>query len=466
MRSLAHPVGPLALVLFCVSSVVVTSASTSGAISASTTALTSGASTEDWPGFLGPERDGHSSETGLLRAWPDGGPEVLWHREAGEGYAAPAVADGRLFFFERVGDTAQLVALDAATGRELWKSGYPSFYEDAFEYSNGPRAAPLVEGGRVWVFGVDGRLRCHSVEDGKLLWERDTAEDYGVVTNFFGVASSPVIEGELLIVPVGGSPEGDWDIHSGKVEPDGSGLVAFDKSTGKEVWRSVDELASYASPSVRLLRGRRIGVHLARGALLLFEPESGRLLDRFAFRARKVYSVNGATPVVAGDEIFVTESYELGGALLRVTGDGDRPELELVWRDPPRRNQSMASHWATPVLQGGVLYGSSGEKSGTAELRAVRWSDGEVLWSKSGLRRSSLTVAGDLLFVLSEYGELRLVEASAQAYKELAAVELRGEIEGRNRELLRYPAWAAPVLSDGVLYLRGKDRLVAVRVAP
>ncbi|MEM6701180.1 MAG: PQQ-binding-like beta-propeller repeat protein [Acidobacteriota bacterium] len=421
---------------------------------------------EDWPGFLGPQRDGQSAEKGLLRSWPESGPQVLWHRAAGEGYAAPAVADGKLFFFERIGDTARLVALDAKTGRELWTSGYPSFYEDAFEYSNGPRAAPLVEGDRVWVFGVDGRLRCHSVADGKVIWERDTAEEFGVVTNFFGVASSPAIEGDLLLVPIGGSPKGDWNIHEGKVDPDGSGLVAFDKATGREVWRAFDELASYASPSVRTLRGGRVGVHLARDALLLFEPSTGRMLDRFPFRARKVYSVNGATPLVDGEEIFITESYELGGALLRVTGDAAKPKMELVWRDPPRRSQSLASHWATPVLRDGILYGSSGEKSPTAELRAVRWSDGEVLWSQRGLRRSSLTAAGDLLFVLSEYGQLHLVEATPSAYRELASAKLVGDVEGRSRDLLRYPAWAAPVLSNGVLYLRGKDRLVAVKVVP
>ncbi len=417
---------------------------------------------EDWPGFLGPTRDGQSTERGLLRTWPEGGPEVLWHRPAGEGYAAVAVADGRVFLFERVGDTARLVALDARSGDQIWATGYTSHYEDAFDYSNGPRTTPMVEGDRVYAFGVDGRLRCHAVADGRVLWEHDTAAEYGVVTNFFGVASAPWIEGDLILVHIGGSPEGSWDIHQGQVKPNGSGLVAFDKKTGEEVWRSLDDLASYSSTLVRDLGGRRTGIVLARSGLALFDPATGKVRTTFPFRARKVYSVNGATPIVLGNEIFITESYELGGALLRHTEGG---ELEVVWRDPRRRNQSMASHWATPVLVDGVLYGSSGEKSGSAELRALRWDSGEVLWSVRGLRRASITHADGLLFVLSEYGQLFLVEANPQEYVERGTVVLRGVVDGEERPLVRYPAWGAPVLSDGVLYLRGKDRLVALRVS-
>ena len=436
----------------------------------------------DWPGFLGRDREPVSEETGILsvsetgirRDWPPAGPPVVWHVAAGEGYSAPSIARGRLFLFDRAGDRARLRALASETGKELWSSDYPTEYEDAFEYSNGPRAAPLVDDDRVYVHGVDGKLRCHRVLDGQVLWERDLEPEYGVITNFFGAASTPLVWGDLLLVVVGGSPPGDgYDIHQGRVTPSGSGMVAFDKRTGEERWRSVDELASYSSPLVRTLHGRERVVWLARSGLVLLDPENGAIDLQVPFRARKVYSVNGATPVVraaAGGaeqraEVFLTESYELGGLLLRIAPD--LRSAEAVWRDPRRRSdQAMATHWMTPAERDGILYGSSGENSGNAALRAVEWATGKVRWSQPGLNRSTVLLVDGHLVVLTEYGRLLLVEATPEAYREKASVELRGTVEGEERPLVRFPAWQAPVLAHGLLYLRGKDLLVALELIP
>jgi hypothetical protein len=215
---------------------------------------------------------------------------------------------------------------------------------------------------------------------------------------------------------------------------------------------------------LRTVRGRERGVWLARDALVLFDPSNGRVDLRWPFRARKTYSVNAANPVVLGDRIFVSESYELGGALLEVTPD--LSAIEVIWRDPPRRNQALASHWMTPVYHQGFLYGSSGEKSGDAELRSVEWATGKVRWSKPGLTRATVLLVDDHLVVLTEYGRLLLVEATPDEYRELADVTLEAEVGGRRRPLLRHPAWNAPVLSRGVLYLRGADRLVALELIP
>ncbi len=182
------------------------------------TSLWSRQTGDDWPGFLGPNRDGKSAETGIRTDWSAGLP-ILWQREVGEGYSAPAVVAGRLFMFDRHGDTARLTAFHAETGEELWRQEYPTHYKDYYDYSNGPRASPVVDGDRVYTLGVEGLLRCHRMATGKLLWVVDTVARYGVVQSFFGVAATPAVEGGLLIVQVGGSPTGSPKIHSGGVEP-------------------------------------------------------------------------------------------------------------------------------------------------------------------------------------------------------------------------------------------------------
>lgn len=333
------------------------------------------AAAADWPAFLGPTADSKSAEKLDLATWRrPAGPPVAWWREVGEGYSAPAVAGGRLFHFDRHGDRARLTCLDAASGEELWRAEYPTAYEDYYGYSNGPRASPVVDGDRVYVFGVEGRLRCHRVSDGELLWEVDTTAEFGVVQNFFGVGASPVVEGDLLIVMVGGSPAGSPAIHSDKVRGNGSAIVAFDKLDGTVRYRFGDELASYATPRLATVGGRRRGFAFTRGGLLAFDPGAGRALDFFPWRARILESVNASTPVVVGDTVFISETYGPGSALLRLAAAGDGEgrggeRLEVVWQDPPGRGKSLQTHWNTAVHHDGHLYASSGRNTGDAELR-------------------------------------------------------------------------------------------------
>lgn len=412
----------------------------------------------DWPRMLGPDGNGKSTETGISLNWPTTGPPLRWHVPMGAGYASVVVAGDFAFAFDREGDQARLRCLQRETGKHVWTSTYPTAYEDMYGFSNGPRAAPLIDGERVYTYGAEGRMRCLNIKDGKLLWERDLTADYHVVQNFFGVGSTPVIHKNLLIAMVGGSPADSPKISSGKVQGNGSGIVAFNKLTGEEVYRFSDELASYAAPLITTREGRPFGLALTRGGLLGFDPEKGKQHFHFPYRAKKLESVNAATPVVIDDRVFLTESYEPGAAMLRFDTKG----YEVIWRDP-RRNQAMASHWATPVHHEGYLYGCHGSSSGNAELRCISLS-GEVMWSKSGLRRTSLVYMDGHLIVLGEYGQLHLIKATHEGYQEVASTELK--LPDKNENLLKFPAWNAPVPAHGLLYLQGADRLVCLDLMP
>ena len=185
----------------------------SDAIGAEPAARAKGA---DWPCFLGPTGDSRSTETGLITKWSDGGLQVLWQRRLGESYGIGSVNQGKFYQFDRYGSQARLTCWQAQTGRELWKSEYATEYEDMYGYNGGPRCSPLIEGDRVYLFGVEGRLHCVSAVDGQHLWTVDTAQKFGVVQNFFGVASNPVIEGKLLLVMVGGSPASSQRLPRGQ----------------------------------------------------------------------------------------------------------------------------------------------------------------------------------------------------------------------------------------------------------
>ena len=408
---------------------------------------------DDWPGFLGPDRDGKSREKGIATDWSEGLP-ILWTHEIGEGYSAPSVAAGRVFVFDRHGDLDRLTALNSETGKEQWRVEFETDYVDSYGYSNGPRASAVIDDDRVYTYGAKGKLRCFQVVDGELLWEVDTSQRFGVVQNFFGVGSTPAIEGDLLIAQVGGSPPGSPGIQSGEVQPNGSAVVAFDKITGKVVWQSGDDLAAYAAIQLATIHGRRWVLSFGRSGLLGLDPQSGTHLAQFPWRAKVLESVNASTPMVVKDRIMITETYGPGSSLLEVQPQG----FEAVWKSPKDRELGLACHWNTPIYQDGIVYGSSGRNSNGAELMAVDFESGEVLWREPGLQRASLLSADGHFVVLSEDGTLRLIRHDREKYNLVS--ELRLEEGGKS--LLGVPAWNAPVLSHGILYIRGSRRLVAL----
>ncbi len=428
----------------------------------------------DWPAFLGPTADSKSPEVGIQTKWPPQGPPQVWKLELGTGYGAPTVAAGRLYQFDRTDDDARLRAVNARTGAPLWEFKYPTEFEDLYGYDNGPRCSPILDEGRVYLFGAEGMLHCLEATSGKLIWKVDTAAEFGVIQNFFGVGSSPVVEGDLLIVQVGGSPPDSKNVPPGRldlVEPNDSCVVAFDKRTGKVRYKLGDDLASYAVPKLATIAGRRWCFVFARAGLLAFDPASGKIDFHFPWRAKILESVNASTPVVVGNRVLISETYGPGGVLLDVAAGKDPT---VVWSDEERRrDKSLQTHWNTPVEHEGYVYASSGRHTENAELRCVKLATGEVKWSEPNLTRASLMYVDGHFVCQSEDGTLRLIKANPQKYELVAETVL----EDRPRtepnpfgfqapKLLRYPAWAAPILADGLMYVRGADRLVCLELIP
>ena len=243
--------------------------------------------------------------------------------------------------------------------------------------------------------------------------------------------------------------------------------MAFDKYTGQVRYQITDELASYASPRLACDGDRPWCFMFMRGGLVAFHPGTGAVDFQFPWRARLLESVNASTPVVAGRRVFISETYGPGGALLEFAAGGVR----TVWSDQRQgRNKSLQAHWNTPIFHDGYLYGCSGRHTHQAELRCVNWETGEVVWSEPDLTRTSLLYVDGHFVCLGEDGTLRLVRATPARYEQVAVAHLTEPPAGSStvppRPLLQYPAWAAPILSHGLLYVRGRDRVACLELIP
>jgi outer membrane protein assembly factor BamB len=378
------------------------------------------ASAADWPQFLGPERNGISSEKGLLQSWDEKGPPLVWKRQVGEGYSGPVIARGRLILLHRVENEEVVESFDAATGKPQWKFSYPTAYSDQVGKGDGPRCTPVISGQRVYTLGAEGKLHCLELESGKKVWERSLVEEYKVKQNFFGVGSTPLVEGNLVLVNVGGKD---------------AGIVALDKDTGKEKWRATGDGASYASPVAATIDGVRYAIFFTRRGIVLLEPATGKVLFEKQWRAAYDTTVNAATPTVVGNLLFFSASYDTGAILLRVT----KNQVKEVWS----REDALSSHYNTSIYHEGYLYGIDGRQESGARLRCIELKTGKVQWTQKPFGCASMVLADGHLIALTEKGDLVLLRPSPKSYQEISRARV-----------LTFPCRAEIALANGRLYAR------------
>ncbi len=389
-------------------------------------------SAQDWPQILGPNRDGIYHGPALAKTWPKEGPKVLWQKNVGTGFAGPSVRDGKLILFHRVATVEVIDCLNATNGTNIWQFKYPTAYTDNFGFDNGPRAVPTIASNTVVTLGADGILTAVSFKDGVKLWQINTRKDFGADKGFFGFACSPLVESSTVIVNIGGE--------------NGAGIVAFDLATGKVKWKSTAHEASYSSPAIATINGQRLAFVFHRAGLAALNPADGKVLFDYPWRARENASVNGATPLILANRVFISASYDTGASLLELNGS-DKPKV--IWSN----DESMSNQYATSVHAKGYLYGLHGRHDfpGGTELRCIELATGKVRWSKPSLSGSNVLLAGNQLLILTERGELLSIAATPDEFK----LHNRAQILGSN--LRNYPA-----LAHGILYARDTKKLVAL----
>jgi outer membrane protein assembly factor BamB len=390
------------------------------------------AQASDWPQFLGPTRNG-VYDGKIAESWGKEGPAIVWRRGVGQGFAGPVVSGGKLILFHRIENKEVVECLNATNGTALWTNGYPTAYRDDFGFDEGPRGTPAISDNRVYTSGAEGLLSCFDLGTGRSIWSVNTKRDFQAAKGFFGAACSPLIEGDAVLMIIGGK--------------DGAGIVAFNKETGKVLWKGTGDAASYSSPTVATFGGRRTALFLTRSELAGADPKTGDVFFRFPFEPPIHSSVSAATPIVVDDCIFLTASYNAGAVLLKV--NPNKWLVQKVWAG----EDILSSHYATSVYRDGFLYGLDGRTDPgleTPTLRCVEFKTGKVRWKKD-LAAATIILADNELLILTEPGELIRAPASPDGFKPTARAQI---VSSQVR--------AHSALAEGKLYARSKNMLVCV----
>ena len=389
--------------------------------------LLSATASGEWNQWRGPNRDGKSAESGLLGAWPEAGPALAWRVDSvGSGYSSLAVADGRLYTQGLQDGEQFLIALDAATGATVWKTAHGRPYSNG--RGNGPRGTPTVDGDRVYALGGDGNLVCAKLATGAKVWEKNLLKAYGGRNIRWGISESPLVDGNKIIVNAGGPR---------------ASIVALDKLTGAEIWKTQGDKAGYSSAVVAEIEGIRTYILFTGEAAVGVLARNGELLWRYSAVSNS--TANIATPIVHGNFVFVASAYGTGCALLRLERDGGGISASEVYF-----NRDMMNHYGSSVLIDGYLYGFSGRI-----LKAMNLETGEVAWRDRSVGKGQIIHADGMLYILGEGGVVGLVDPDPGEYREVS----RFALEERD-----YPTWTLPVITNGRLLLRDQDRLYAFEI--
>ncbi len=386
---------------------------------------------EDWPRWRGPRLDGISQETQLLREWPSGGPAQLRKAKLSGGFSSVVVADGRLFTQTKEDKQEVVVCLDAATGKDLWRYRYDCDYAAHRTFTGGgmpasrtgPRATPAVDGDRVYTLGATGTLLCLEAKTGKKIWQEELLKIAGRDCPTHGYCGCPLVVEDRIYLELGGEKKA---------------VAALDKKDGSVVWQALDDTLGQGSPIWASVHGVPQVIFFTGKAAVGVAPQDGKLLWRYPWTTR--FDLNIATPICADSKVFISSNYGTGGAVFR---PGDKEEPQTLWK-----SLAMQNHISTSVLYQGNLYGFSEQR-----LRCVDFEIGKIHWDKSGLGKGSLVVADGHLIILGDHGELVLAKPNPTAYTEVSRCQVfdKGTL-----------TWTAPVVSDGRLFIRSENALVAL----
>ena len=392
-----------------------------------------------WPQWFGPHRDGRAPESPLRTDWDANPPAVVWSVPGGGGYSSLAIVDGKLYTHDLSDGQERVRCLNTDGGETVWSHDYPVDYQKAgIGYGAGPRATPRVHEGRVYALGATGVFVCLDTT-GNVVWQHDLVAEFGAAGPQWGLASSPLIDEDRVIVQAGG----------------GLGSVAaFDRTTGNLIWKAGDDSIGYSSPVVADVAGTRQVIAVTGTSVLGVRPDSGDVLWRVDWKTQ--HDGNIATPLVVGDYVFVSANYGKGCQLLHLTPSDGGVSADVVYF---RKGRVMMTHHSTCVHRDGYLYGFDMNDLRCVDLRAGEINEDWIARPESGgrLDKGCVILAGDKLIGLTQTGTLFLADADPEEFR----------FHGRVEDILTgNECWALPVLVNGRIYLRDSEKVLCLDVRP
>lgn len=401
--------------------------------------------TQDWPDWRGANRDAVWEASGIVEKFDSDVIEAKWSVPIGPGYSGPTVSKGRVYVTDRQEKPSQIervLCFDEQTGNELWVHSYACDYAGV-GYPAGPRASVVINSGRAYSLGTMGHLLCFDAASGRVLWQRDLNTEYEIDMPIWGIASTPLVDDEKLIVHVSGS--------------ENACVVAFNKETGEEIWRSLEDRAGYSAPIIIEKDGIRVLVNWTEHSLSGLDPETGKIYWRIPWNTGAGMSIS--TPVLYQDHIFVSAFYS--GSLLVKLGE-DYTSAEKVWQregESERNTDALHCVMNTPVVLDDFIYGVDSY----GELRCLEFATGDRVWEdltavkKDRWANIHFIQHGDRTWMFNEHGELLITELSPEGFKEISRARL---IEPTRKQLGRGVTWSHPAFANRHVFIRNDERLL------